>query len=145
MPPKQKCYTKPRIPKSKGGAGGTYTTCVEGQKKKKKKLVVKPKAEPKKKKLEEKMPSWYSPQLEKTKKLKILKPKTEKDKWLDAKEKNDYLPYGNKMSQEDRGLWGGVYDRNMLEKRVAGNWSSYGDESGHNPFDTEPYNKFHYT
>ena len=39
--PKLKCYTKPRIPKSKGGAGGTYTTCEEGQKKK----------EPKKKKL----------------------------------------------------------------------------------------------
>ena len=35
--PKLKCYTKPRIPKSKGGAGGTYTTCEEGQKKKKKK------------------------------------------------------------------------------------------------------------
>ena len=43
---KLKCWTKPRIPKSKGGAGGTYTTCEGGQKKKK------PKAEePKKKKL----------------------------------------------------------------------------------------------
>ena len=54
MPPKKKCWTKPRIPKSKGGAGGTYTTCEEGQKKKtskskpkeKMKVVIKKKTDP---------------------------------------------------------------------------------------------------
>tara|TARA_R110002167_G_scaffold62188_1_gene175567 strand:- start:590 stop:895 length:306 start_codon:yes stop_codon:yes gene_type:complete len=46
---KPKCWTKPRIPKSKGGAGGTYTTCEDGQKKKKREKIAKNKKPIKKK------------------------------------------------------------------------------------------------
>ena len=82
MPPKQKCYTKPRIPKSKGGAGGTYTTCEEGQKKKKEEthkmadgtiMSGKKHKEPKKKKLKILKP------IEKTKPKPV--PKVDTHRW----------------------------------------------------------------
>ena len=58
MPPKVKCFTKPRIPVADGGKGGNYTACLPAkdldkpEKKKKIKFVIKkPVEEPKKKKI----------------------------------------------------------------------------------------------
>jgi hypothetical protein len=58
MPPKVKCFTKPRIAVADGGKGGNYTACLPAkeldkpEKKKKIKFVVKkPVEEPKKKKI----------------------------------------------------------------------------------------------
>tara|TARA_R110002153_G_scaffold271324_1_gene438541 strand:+ start:1816 stop:2214 length:399 start_codon:yes stop_codon:yes gene_type:complete len=83
---KLKCWTKPRIPKSKGGAGGTYTTCVEGQKKKKLKIL-KPIEKTKPKPVPKPVPKvdthrWGEEAVELFKKHKGVMPKTHNGKVL---------------------------------------------------------------
>ena len=53
MPPKLKCFTKPRIPVADGGKGGNYTVCLSKKKldkpEKKQKLIINKRVKPEKK------------------------------------------------------------------------------------------------
>ena len=90
MPPKQKCYTKPKKD------GGTYTTCVEGQKKKKKLKILKP-IEKKKvkplteKQLLEKHGKFLGEHQKKEKEKVEAKPKKEKIDYDEVEESSSFL------------------------------------------------------
>lgn len=106
MPPKLKCYTKPKKD------GGTYTTCLEGQKKPKKLKIKKPieKKKPKKlkilKPIEKKKPLTEKELLEKHGKFLGEHQKKEKVKAEAKKEKIDY----DEVEQSNSLLRGGIYD-----------------------------------